>query len=169
MTARFIDDLVAIEKMQDGLNTNNSNIVVRVQHLPKSYYVEHSDTGYKIGRKNGLPYQLVYESNPNVNWRALNVGDQIQIPSRDVLIPEDPLPHKRIVVDIESQWLVAFEYDQMVFSWAISSGREAAPTYPGDFPNPDAQRCRLRRQLRLVQRCRDQLRAMENELVYGHL
>ena len=132
-TARFIDDLVAIEKMQEGLNTNNSNVVVRVQHLPKSYYVEHTDTGYKIGRKNGLPYQLIYESNPNVNWRALNVGDTIQIPSRDVLIPEDPLPHKRIVVDIESQWLVAFEYDQMVFSWAISSGRETAPTYPGIF------------------------------------
>jgi len=132
-TARFIDDLVAIEKMQDGLNTNNANVVVRVQHLPKSYYVENSDTGYKIGRKNGLPYQLVYESNPNVDWRALNVGDQIQIPSRDALIPEDPLPHKRIVIDIESQWLVAFEYDQMVFSWAISSGRETAPTYPGIF------------------------------------
>ena len=132
-TARFIDDLVAIEKMQDSLNTNNANVVVRVQHLPESYYVEQKDTGYKIGRKNGLPYQLIYEANPNVNWTALNVGDNIQIPSRDVLLPEDPIAHKRIVVDIESQWLVAFEYDQMVFSWAISSGRETAPTYPGIF------------------------------------
>lgn len=132
-TARFIDELAAVEKMQDGLNTNNANVVVRVQHLPKSYSVEHTDTGYRIGRKNGLPYQLVYEANPNVSWRALNVGDEIQIPSRDVLIPEDPLPHKRIVIDIESQWLVAFEYDQMVFSWGISSGRETAPTYPGIY------------------------------------
>lgn len=131
--ARFIDEIAAIEKMQKGLNTNNANVVVRIQHLPKGYTVDHADTGYRIGRKNGLPYQLVYEANPNVNWRALNVGDRIQIPSRDVLLPVDPLPHKRIVVDIESQWLVAFEYDQMVFSWGISSGRETAPTYPGIF------------------------------------
>ncbi len=132
-TARFIDELEAIRKLQEGLNTKNANVVVRVQHLPKSYTVENSDNGYKIGRKNGLPYQLIYESNPNINWRALNVGDEIQIPSRDALIPVDPLPHKRIVIDIESQWLVAFEYDQMVFSWGISSGRETAPTYPGIY------------------------------------
>ena len=130
---RFIDEIHAIEKMQDALNTGNSNVIVRVQHLPLSYTVEQKDTGYKIGRKNGLPYQLVYEANPNVEWTALRVGDEIQIPSRDVLVPEDPVPHKRIIVDIDKQWLVAFEYDQMVFSWAISSGRETAPTYPGIF------------------------------------
>ena len=132
-TARFIDELLAIDKMQGALNTGDSNVVVRVQHLPVSYSVERQDTGYKIGRKNGLPYQLIYDANPNVNWSVLNVGDQIQIPSRDALIPDDPVPHKRIIVDIETQWLVAFENEQMVFSWAISSGRETAPTYPGVY------------------------------------
>ena len=131
--ARFIDELLAIDKMQSSLNEGESNVTVRVQHLPLSYSVELKDTGYKIGRKNGLPYQLIYDANPNVNWSILNVGDQIQIPSRDALIPEDPVPHKRIIVDIESQWLVAFEHEQMVFSWAISSGRETAPTYPGVY------------------------------------
>ena len=132
-TARFIDELRALDQMQSSLNANDSNVVVRIQHLPKAYSVERKDTGYKIGRKNGLPYQLIYDANPNVNWSAINVGDQIQIPSRDVLIPEDPVPHKRIIVDIESQWLVAFEREQMIFSWAISSGRETAPTYPGVY------------------------------------
>ena len=130
---RFIDELLAIEEMQYSLNTNNSNIIVRVQHLPQHYYVEHQDTGFKIGRKKGLPYQLIYEANPNVEWTALTVGQQIQIPSRDALVPEKPVPRKRIIVDIETQWLVAFENNQMVFSWAISSGRETAPTYPGIF------------------------------------
>ncbi len=130
---RFIDELLAIAEMQDSLNTNNSNVIVRIQHLPQPYYVELQDTGYLIGRKKGLPFQLVYEANPNVEWTALTVGQQIQVPSRDVLVPEKPLPQKRIIVDIETQWLVAFENNQMIFSWAISSGRETAPTYPGIF------------------------------------
>ena len=130
---RFIDELMAIEEMQDSLNTNNSNVIVRIQHLPQPYYVELQDTGFKIGRKKGLPFQLVYEANPNVEWTALTVGQLIQIPSRDVLVPEKPVPQKRIIVDIETQWLVAFENNQMIFSWAISSGRDAAPTYPGIY------------------------------------
>ena len=131
--ARFIDELAAIDQMQDALNTNNPTVVMRVRHMPHEYYVEIKDTGYKIGRKNGLPYQLVYGANQSLDWSALSVGQQIQIPSRDVLIPENPVPHKRIIVDIETQWLVAFERNQMVFSWAISSGRETAPTYPGVY------------------------------------
>ena len=61
------------------------------------------------------------------------VGDKVQIPSRDVIIPEDPVPHKRIIIDLETQWLVGFENGNLAFDWAISSGRETAPTYPGIF------------------------------------
>ena len=130
---RFIDVLGAIEEMEDALTTNNSNVVMRIQLLPQPYEVSRKDTGYKIGRKTGIPYQLIYEANPNVDWSALTIGQTIQIPSRDVLLPETPIPHKRVIVDIETQWLVAFEHNRMVFSWAISSGRETAPTYPGIF------------------------------------
>ena len=130
---RFIDELSAIEEMQDALTTNNSNVTMRIRHMPHPYQVELKDTGYRIGRKTGIPYQLIYEANPNVEWSALTIGQTIQIPSRDVLLPEKPVPHKRIIVDIDTQWLVAFENNRMVFSWAISSGRETAPTYPGIF------------------------------------
>lgn len=130
---RFIDELDAVEDFEDALKTNNSNVVMRIQLLPQPYQVSRQDTGYKIGRKTGIPYQLIYEANPNVDWSALSIGQTIQIPSRDVLLPEEPVPHKRIIVDIETQWLVAFEHNRMVFSWAVSSGRETAPTYPGIF------------------------------------
>ena len=130
---RFIDELDAIEEMEDALTTNNSSIVMRIRLLPQPYEVALQDTGYRIGRKTGIPYQLIYEANPNVEWSALTIGQTIQIPSRDALLPERPVPHKRIIVDIESQWLVAFEHNRMVFSWAISSGRDTAPTYPGIF------------------------------------
>ena len=131
--ARYIDERLALEKMQDALDTNNPDVIMRVHYLPQPYFVEQKDTGFRIGRKNGIPYELIAQANPTVDWGVLVVGQEIQIPSRDELLPIDPVPHKRIIVDIESQWLVAFENDRMIFSWGISSGRETAPTYPGIF------------------------------------
>ena len=132
-SGRYVDELAALDKMQAAFNTNNPHVIIRVHHLPKPYAVEQRDSGHRIGRKNGLPFELIDEANPTVDWNVLVIGQQIQIPSRDALIPEDPIPGKRIIVDIQSQWLVAFENDQIIFSWAISSGRETAPTYPGIF------------------------------------
>ena len=133
LPSRYIDELFARQKMQEALNANNPNVVMRIHHLPRFYTVEQKDNGFRIGRKNGIPFELIPEANPTVDWRLLTVGQEIQIPSRDELIPEDPIPSKRIIVDIESQWLVAFENNSIIFSWGISSGRETAPTYPGIF------------------------------------
>lgn len=131
--SRYIDELLAREQLQEALNANNPNVVLRIHHLPKFYTVEQKDNGHRIGRKNGIPFELISDANPAVDWSLLTVGQQIQIPSRDELIPEDPIPSKRIIVDIESQWLVAFEDNRIIFSWGISSGRETAPTYPGIY------------------------------------
>ena len=131
--SRYIDELFAREKLQEALNANNPNVILRIHHLPKFYTVEQKDNGHRIGRKNGIPFELISDANPAVDWSLLVIGQQIQIPSRDELIPEDPIPSKRIIVDIESQWLVAFENDRIIFSWGISSGRETAPTYPGIY------------------------------------
>ncbi len=130
---RYIDKLHAIDDFQAALTDGNPDVLLRLNYLPQPYTVARKDTGYRIGRKNGIPYELIRDANPTVNWGALTVGDQVQIPSRDVMIPEDPVPHKRIIVDLETQWLVAFENRQLLFSWPISSGRETAPTYPGIF------------------------------------
>ncbi len=130
---RYIDKLLAIDKLQLALYSNSPSFVLRLNYLPDEYAVVRKDTGYRIGRKRGIPYELIRDANPTVAWNALVVGDSIQIPSRDVMIPEDPVPHKRIIVDLEAQWLVGFEHGQLAFDWAISSGREDAPTYPGIF------------------------------------
>jgi len=132
-TPRYLDERHSLEKLQDALRTSNPEVVLRVRYLPQPYEIEQQDNGFLIGRKNGIPFQLIADANPAVEWNQLSIGQQIQIPSRDELIPVDPLPNKRIVVDIETQWLVAFENDEIVFSWGISSGRETAPTYPGVF------------------------------------
>ena len=130
---RYIDELQAIGKLQEALNTGTPNVVLRLNYLPEPYSVVRKDTGFRIGRKEGIPYELIRDANPTVNWGALVVGQEIQIPSRDVLLPEDPVPQKRIIVDLQSQWLIAFEDRDVRFSWGISSGRETAPTYPGIF------------------------------------
>ncbi len=130
---RYIDELQAIDKLQEALNSAKPDFVLRLNYLPEPYSVVQQDTGHHIGRKRGIPYELIRDANPTLNWNVLTVGQEIQIPSRDALLPQDPVPHKRIVVDLQSQWLVAFEHKQVRFSWGISSGREAAPTYPGVF------------------------------------
>lgn len=130
---RYIDELQAMEQLQEALNSGAPDVVFRLKYLPEPYSVVRRDTGFRIGRKEGVPYELIRDANPTVNWSALVVGQEIQIPSRDILLPQDPVPHKRIIVDLQSQWLVAFENGDLLFSWGISSGRETAPTYPGIF------------------------------------
>ena len=130
---RYIDELQAIGRLQEALNAGSPDVILRLNYLPEPYSVVLKDTGFRIGRKEGIPYELIRDANPTVNWGALVVGQEIQIPSRDVLLPKDPVPQKRIIVDLESQWLVAFENRDVRFSWGISSGRETAPTYPGIF------------------------------------
>ena len=130
---RYIDKLLAIEKLGEALSRGEPDFVLRLNYLPDDYEIVRQDTGYRVGRKRGIPYELIRDANPTVNWSSLVVGQRIQIPSRDIMIPEDPVPNKRIVVDLEAQWLVGFENGQRIFDWGVSSGREEAPTYPGIF------------------------------------
>lgn len=132
-TPRYLDERHSLEKLQEALRTSNPEVLLRIRYLPQPYEIEQQDNGFLIGRKNGIPFQLIADANPAVEWNQLSIGQRIQIPSRDELIPEDPVPNKRIIVDLQSQWLVAYENGEIVFSWGISSGRETAPTYPGVF------------------------------------
>ena len=130
---RYIDKLLAIDSLQEALIRGTPDVTLRLNYLPEEYDIVRKDTGYRIGRKRGIPYELIRDANPTVNWNSLVVGQTVQIPSRDVMIPEEPVPHKRIIVDLEAQWLVGFENGELIFDWAVSSGREEAPTYPGIF------------------------------------
>ena len=130
---RYIDRLLAAEKLQGALIRGEPDVTLRLNYLPDEYEVVRKDTGFRVGRKRGIPFELIRDANPTVNWNSLVVGQTVQIPSRDVLIPEDPVPNKRIIVDLDSQWLVGFENGELIFDWGISSGREEAPTYPGIF------------------------------------
>lgn len=130
---RYIDKLRATQTLQEALIAGAPDVILRLNYLPEEYQIVRQDTGYRVGRKRGIPYELIRDANPTVNWNSLAVGQSVQIPSRDVMIPEEPVPHKRIVVDLDAQWMVGFENGELIFDWGISSGREEAPTYPGIF------------------------------------
>ena len=63
----------------------------------------------------------------------LSVGETVNLPSPDITLPLDPIPNKRIVVNLKTQSLIAYENGQPVFSWLISSGMDHAPTSPGIY------------------------------------
>jgi lipoprotein-anchoring transpeptidase ErfK/SrfK len=50
-----------------------------------------------------------------------------------VTIPLEPVANKRIVVDLDTQSMAAYESGQEVFRWRISSGIASAPTSPGIY------------------------------------
>src|SRR5690606_32310770 len=88
---------------------------------------------YSVSRATGIPFYLIEQSNPGRNLNVLSPGDKINLPSRDVAVPLDPVKHKRIVVDIPSQSLVAYENGREVFRWQVSTGISRAPTAPGVY------------------------------------
>lgn len=132
---RFIEPGDAIDKMQEAINVGVPQVIVRIRYRATTYEVVSGDTGFRISRKTGIPFYLIQQANPNLDWETtiLSPGDIINLPSRDLTLPVDPTPTKRIVVNLNTQSMVAYENGQPVFQWAISSGMSTAPTSPGIY------------------------------------
>jgi lipoprotein-anchoring transpeptidase ErfK/SrfK len=130
---RYLDPTETIQAMRQAIAHQENVVALRMRYHPTSYTVAAGDTGYRIARKTGIPFYLIQEANPGFDLSVLSPGDVVQLPSRDVTVPLPPLKNKRIVVNLETQDLVAYENGQPVFNWPISSGIEQAPTSPGVF------------------------------------
>jgi lipoprotein-anchoring transpeptidase ErfK/SrfK len=130
---RYLEPVETMEKMREAIANLDSRVDLRVRYRPSVYEVAYGDSAYSISRKTGIPFYLVEQSNPGRDLNVLDPGDKITLPSRDVAVPNDPVKHKRIVVDINTQSLVAYENGQRVFSWQISTGISSAPTSPGIY------------------------------------
>lgn len=132
---RFIEPTDVTEKMRDAIRAGVPDVTVRIRYRSTTYEVVSGDTGNRIARKTGIPFFLIQQANPNLDFETttLYVGDTIQLPSRDLVLPIDPVPGKRIVVNLNTQSLVAYENGAEVFNWPISSGISTAPTSPGIF------------------------------------
>ncbi len=130
---RYLDQIETKERLREALAERASSVTLRVRYYPTTYQVVGGDTGYRIARRNGIPYYLVEEANLGRDLGKLSIGDIVQLPSRDKTLPLDPVPTKRIVVNLDTQSMTAFENGQVKFNWLISSGMSDYPTYPGIF------------------------------------
>jgi LysM repeat protein len=115
-------------------------VTLRIRYRTSTYEVQSGDSGYRIARRTGVPFTLMQQANPRRDWDAmLSPGEMVNLPSPDEVVPLDPVPNKRIIVDLETQTLWAYENGQLVFNWLISSGMDRAPTSPGIFQILDHQ------------------------------
>lgn len=130
---RYLEPAETIEQMSAAIARLEPSVELRVRYRPVVYEIEYGDSAYSVSRKTGIPFYLIEQSNPGRNLNVLSPGDKINLPSRDVAVPLKPVKNKRIVVDIPTQSLVAYENGQKVFSWQISTGIASAPTAPGIY------------------------------------
>jgi len=130
---RYLDERETLDAVRQAITQQQARVSLRVRYLPQTYTIESGDWGQRISRRTGLPFGLIDKANPGVDWNQLSVGQVINLPSRDALLIEAPVANKRIVVDLERRYMVAFENDQIVMNWPISIGRGEAPTHPGIF------------------------------------
>lgn len=109
------------------------DVRLEVIHPPGGYVVREGDNALAIAARHGMPLWALAQANPGVDLDFLRLGQQVVIPSQDVLTPNPPVPHKRIVIDIGEQRLRAYERGELVYDWVCSTGREGTPTLAGTF------------------------------------
>lgn len=132
-SGRYLDAKEAAAQLQAALDAQADRAYLRVRYEPSTMQIKSGDWGQRVARQMGLPFGLISDANPNVNWDQLSVGETINLPTRDLVIPDTPVPNKRIVVDLDRRYLVAYENGEVVMSWKVSIGRADAPTIPGVF------------------------------------
>ena len=131
---RYVEPNDSMAKMQEAISTTQSEVDLRIHYRSSTYTVVSGDSGYVIALKNGIPFYQLQLANPGRDWDIpLSVGETVNLPSPDIMVPLDPIPSKRIVVNIKTQSLIAYENGQPVFSWLISSGMDQDPTAPGIY------------------------------------
>ncbi|MFN8530046.1 MAG: L,D-transpeptidase family protein [Anaerolineae bacterium] len=130
---RYLEPTETINAVREAIQTGQTSVNLRVRYQPSQYEVQPGDSGYRIATRTGIPFGLVAEANPGNPLDELYPGEIVNLPSRDETLPHDIIPSKRVIVDIDTQSLVAFEGNNVVFAWLISTGMYTAPTYPGVF------------------------------------
>lgn len=130
---RYLDHNETLDGLRSAIIDSTQRVNLRIRYRPTQHQVVYGDRAYSIARRTGIPYFLVEEANAGRDLNTLSPGDVISLPSRDVTLPLDPVSNKRIIINLSTQSLVAYENGQQVFNWLISSGTSTAPTSPGVF------------------------------------
>jgi len=130
---RFLDVSETLTRTLAALEAGEHHAAARVRHPEKAYFVQPGDNLFDIAYSFGFPLWRLLEANPNVISSSLLIGQQLVIPSIDVLIPEPVVPDKRIEINLPEQKLRAYQDGALQFEFRISSGMSKTPTIAGLF------------------------------------
>jgi lipoprotein-anchoring transpeptidase ErfK/SrfK len=128
-----IDVERTLPRVRAAIEADETTASVVVRHPEQPYVVQLGDTLTSIARDHGFPVWRLAEANPDVEPGTLRAGQQIVIPSVDVLFPLPLDTHRRIVVDLSEQRLRAYEGQTLVYDYIASTGIKSSPTIPGRF------------------------------------
>ncbi len=120
-------------RVRAALEAGESLATAALIHPPHTYTVQPGDTLTSIARGHGFPVWWVAQANPGIDLRALHPGQQIVIPSIDILFPYPLITEQRIVIDLSDQHLYAYEGDTLVYDFLCSTGIASSPTITGTF------------------------------------
>jgi len=122
-----------ISAVRAAVEAGQNQAVVALTHRAHTYTVQPGDTLMLVAHAHGFPVWRLTEVNPDIEPGSLWPGQQIVIPSVDVLFPLPPTSDRRIVTDISEQRLYAYEGDTLVYDFIASTGIDSSPTIPGVF------------------------------------
>ena len=123
----------AAEQVLNVFEAGGGAVELHLTRPPRTYAVQSGDTLSTIAARFGMPVGLIIEANPQVDLNRLSVGQQLAIPSQDVLTPYFFRSSKRIVISIAEQRLRVYEQGALLYDWPCSTGRASSPTYTGVF------------------------------------
>ena len=130
---RYLEPTETMSRVEEAIERGTTNVTLRIRYRPQTYEIAAGDTGYEIATETGIPFYTLTTFNPGVEWDRLSIGATINLPSRDVTLPVAVVPDKRIIINVETQSLVAYENGREVFRWYVSTGTAEFPTYAGIF------------------------------------
>jgi len=102
-------------------------------HPPRTYTVRRGETLMSVASKHGYPAWRLVQANPDIEIDRLQPGQELTIPSIDLLFPLPLIREQRIVIDISEQRLYAYDGDQLVHDFIASTGIKSSPTITGTF------------------------------------
>jgi lipoprotein-anchoring transpeptidase ErfK/SrfK len=131
--ARYIDVQKSVDKIRAAIAAGQAASTIRLYHKPTTYVIQPGDTIGSLSWKFGFPMFRIQNANPRINMNALSVGQTINIPSKDDMLPLPVVDNKRIVISISKQHMWVYENGKIKWDWIASTGIADSPTMPGVF------------------------------------
>jgi LysM repeat protein len=123
----------ATQQVLSTFKDGGGEVALYLTHAPHRYAVRAGDTLSSIANRFGMPSWRLVQANSGINVDWLQVGQELTIPSQDLLTPHLPVPGKRVVVDIAEQRMRVYQDGALIYDWLISTGIDESPTHTGIF------------------------------------